>query len=188
MITKHDMTALIVVDPQMDFCVGGTLAVQGADTILMEQICDIADKYDYVVISQDWHPPNHSSFVTNGGPWPVHCIAASIGATVHPALRPVEARAVAMIHKGRDPKKEAYSAFDDTGLAGLLTELNVSDIDICGLALDYCVKATALGAHESFQLGEVRVLIPLTRYVAKETTEEAIKELEDDGVTIEGKI
>src|SRR6266542_5248993 len=114
--------ALLIVDPQVDFCPGGALAVQEGDGIL-PAVNRAAQILPLAVASRDWHPPDHVSFQAQGGPWPVHCQAGTAGAEFHPGL---ETEGIARVFsKGSDPAMEAYSAFDGTGLADWLREQQV---------------------------------------------------------------
>src|SRR5918999_4289160 len=113
--------ALIIVDFQNDFTPGGALAVPDGDAIAdrLNALAASGD-YDVVVATRDWHPPGHGSFAERGGPWPVHCVAGTPGAKLHPALdrAPIDA----VIDKGQDPGTEGYSGFEATELASLLRE------------------------------------------------------------------
>jgi nicotinamidase/pyrazinamidase len=137
--------ALVIVDYQNDFNPGGALAVAGGDEIA-DRINALAasDRFVLVVATRDWHPADHSSFSEQGGTWPVHCVAGTPGAELHPAL--VAERVDVVVDKGRDPATEGYSAFDGTDLASLLRERGIDRVTVVGLATDYCVKNTALDA------------------------------------------
>jgi nicotinamidase/pyrazinamidase len=137
--------ALVVVDYQNDFNPGGALAVAGGDEIA-DRINALAasDRFGLVVATRDWHPPDHSSFAAEGGPWPVHCVAGSEGAELHPALDTANVDVV--LDKGRDRETEGYSGFQGTNLAELLRERGADHVTVVGLATDYCVKNTALDA------------------------------------------
>jgi nicotinamidase-related amidase len=139
------MEALIVVDVQNDFCPGGALAVAGGDEII-EAVNRLASGAPLVIATRDWHPPDHESFAERGGTWPVHCVRDTPGAQLHPGL---DARIDALIDKGRAPDREGYSGFEDTELEQLLREGGVGTVHVVGLALDYCVKATALAARSA---------------------------------------
>lgn len=97
-----------------------------------------------VVASRDWHPAGHCSFAAQGGPWPVHCQAGTPGAEFHPAL--VRTLVQHVFSKGTEVDREAYSAFDGTGLGDWLRERGVERLLVAGLATDYCVRASALDA------------------------------------------
>jgi nicotinamidase/pyrazinamidase len=137
--------ALVIVDFQNDFTPGGALAVPEGDAIA-GHVNDLAasGRFDLVVATRDWHPPDHSSFAAQGGPWPEHCVADTDGAQLHSALD--AARVDVIVDKGTDPATEGYSGFDGTRLAELLRERGIDRITVTGLATDYCVRATALDA------------------------------------------
>ncbi len=137
--------ALIVVDVQNDFMPWGALPVPDGDKVipmLNEYISIFTKSGAFVVASRDWHPPNHSSFKPYGGIWPVHCVRNTEGAMFHKDLKlPKE---VYIVSKATSHEKDAYSAFDDTGLADVLREKGIKRVFVGGLATDYCVKATIL--------------------------------------------
>jgi nicotinamidase/pyrazinamidase len=140
--------ALIVVDFQHDFAApDGALSVPRGDAIA-GRVNELAASGDFalVVATRDWHPPDHGSFITSDspGPWPVHCVAGSAGAELHPALD--RDRVDLVIDKGTDAATEGYSAFDATGLGDELRERDIDTLLVTGLATDYCVKHTALDA------------------------------------------
>lgn len=137
--------ALVIVDFQNDFAPGGALAVPDGDAIAA-RVNELAasGRFDLVVATRDWHPPDHSSFAAQGGPWPEHCVAGSAGAQLHPSLE--AARVDVIVDKGTDPGTEGYSGFDGTDLAALLRERGIDRVTVVGLATDYCVRATALDA------------------------------------------
>ncbi len=140
------MRALIVVDVQNDFCPGGALAVPEGDEVV-EPINRLAAGSGFVVATRDWHPADHGSFAEQGGPWPVHCVAGTPGAELHPG---VDSGLIdAIVDKGQAPDREGYSGFEGTKLERLLREHDVDAVDVAGLALDYCVKATALDARRA---------------------------------------
>jgi nicotinamidase/pyrazinamidase len=137
--------ALVIVDYQNDFNPGGALAVSGGDEIA-EHINRLAadDRFALVLATRDWHPEDHSSFSERGGTWPVHCVAGTPGAELHPALEPGNLDAI--VDKGQDRETEGYSGFQDTDLEQRLREAGVDRVTVVGLATDYCVKHTALEA------------------------------------------
>jgi nicotinamidase/pyrazinamidase len=137
--------ALVIVDFQNDFAPGGALAVPEGDAIAAHVNALAADpRFDLVVATRDWHPPDHGSFERHGGPWPVHCVQDTEGAELHPLL---DHRLLdVIIDKGHDAQTEGYSGFDQTGLEDLLRDRGIERVTIVGLATDYCVKSTALDA------------------------------------------
>jgi nicotinamidase/pyrazinamidase len=139
-------TALIVVDVQNDFCPGGALAVPDGDAVV-EPINRLARECQYVVATRDWHPPDHHSFAQQGGPWPVHCVQGSPGAEFHDRFDTSVIDDV--VDTGQAPDHEGYSGFEHTDLERLLREHEVDRLHVAGLALDYCVKETALDARRA---------------------------------------
>jgi nicotinamidase/pyrazinamidase len=176
------MDALIVVDVQNDFCPGGALAVPNGDDVI-EPINRLAQEAPLVIATRDWHPPEHSSFAQNGGPWPVHCVQDTAGAELHPGI---DRRLIdVVIDKGQARDAEGYSAFEGTELEQLLRECEVKRLDVAGLALDYCVKATALDARRAGF--EVIVHERATRAVNASPGDDAraVKQLRAAGVRVE---
>ncbi|HVA25717.1 MAG TPA: isochorismatase family protein [Chloroflexota bacterium] len=137
--------ALIVVDVQNDFCAGGALAVPNAERIL-ENVNRLLPRFRHVLATKDWHPANHASFQAQGGPWPPHCLQGASGADLHPAL---DAKLIqVVIHKGEGLRAPGYSGFEATELAAELRRRGVTRVFTCGLATDYCVRATTLAARQ----------------------------------------
>jgi nicotinamidase/pyrazinamidase len=184
-IRIDDTDALIVVDMQNDFMSSGALAVKGGDEIVapINRLAEIFHSRDtLVVMTQDWHPPNHLSFAsTHGmkpyapyesegiGPvlWPDHCIQETRGANFHPEIQATLAKAI--IRKGYHVEVDSYSTFIEndkktyTGLSGYLNALGKERVFLCGLALDYCVYHSAVDGRD---LGfDVVVPIDLTRAI-----------------------
>lgn len=160
--------ALIIVDMQNDFCPpDGALKVEEGDQIV-GLINQLQPEFDLVVATQDWHPPNHKSFASNqpgkevgdeivlGGVdqqlWEDHCLPGSLGAELHAELD--QSRIACVFRKGMDPEIDSYSGFFDNGkrkgtfLDVYLKAQRVSEVFVVGLATEYCVKFTALDAHE----------------------------------------
>ncbi len=157
--------ALIVIDVQNDFCPGGALAVAQGDAII-PQINALMGQFQTVVLTQDWHPADHSSFAANHagaapfsnvrmpyGPqtlWPSHCVQGTKGAEFHPALRSDLAQMV--LRKGFRAAIDSYSALFEndkttpTGLDGYLRARGITGLTLVGLATDYCVAFSALDA------------------------------------------
>ncbi len=148
--------ALLLIDIQNDFLPGGCLAVAEGDQVipvLNGYIEQFTHSHLPVFASRDWHPEHHGSFIQQGGAWPEHCIAGSIGAEFAGDLKlPAATR---LISKGIEPEQDGYSAFANSPLQVQLKQLKVSRLFIGGLATDYCVLNTV---REALNLG-YRVLL-----------------------------
>jgi nicotinamidase/pyrazinamidase len=166
---------LLVVDIQNDFCPGGALPIREGDQVI-SVIHRIAGKFEHVILTQDWHPPGHSSFasvhpgckpfetieVSYGAQtlWPDHCVQGTSGADFHPSLSLPQAEMI--LRKGFTAEIDSYSAFVEndrttpTGLAGYLRERQLPRIFIAGLAYDFCVAYSSLDAR---RLGFEAVII-----------------------------
>lgn len=181
------MRALIIVDVQNDFCEGGSLAVDGASAVVraINALLSGRHGYDHVVATKDYHVDPGTHFAARPDyldSWPRHCVAGTAGADFHPALdtTPIEA----VFHKGAHAA--AYSGFegasDGIRLADWLRARGVDEVDIAGIATDYCVKETAADAvREGFA---TRVLVDLTAGVAAESTRDAIEDMRGRGVDL----
>jgi len=157
MVRFDDRSALIVADIQNDFAdPSGSLAVRGGDGIVPhvnQEILNANEGGGLVVLTQDWHPESTPHFAKDGGIWPVHCVAGTWGAELHPALE--VSLDAPRVHKGSNGE-DGYSGFTmrdplsgeqiPTELDSLLRARGVERVVICGLATDYCVRATALDA------------------------------------------
>jgi len=163
-IDEHDV--LLVTDVQNDFCPGGALAVPRGDEIIAP-IHRVAPRFAHIVLIQDWHPANHSSFAASHPGkqpydsvelhygmqtlWPPHCVQGTRGAEFHPALQLTQAELI--LRKGFRPQIDSYSAFFEndrttpTGLTGYLKERGLTRVLLAGLAYDYCVGYSALDAR-----------------------------------------
>jgi nicotinamidase/pyrazinamidase len=172
--------ALIVVDVQRDFCEGGALAASDTLSLLkpLQETIEAARRANAVIVyTKDWHPENHSSFKTNGGPWPVHCAADTRGAELMPPLKAGGDEIV--IHKGVHKDGAGYSGFELTGLENQLKKLNITRVAVAGIATEYCVRATALdGLQSGF---ETVVLADLIRAVQPEEMSRVLEELKKAG-------
>jgi nicotinamidase/pyrazinamidase len=157
---------LLVIDVQNDFCPGGALAVGEGDAVI-PVINRLSERFSHVAVTQDWHPPGHSSFATahpGSAPfqtvvmpygeqtlWPDHCVQGTRGAAFHPQLSTEHAELV--IRKGFRGEIDSYSAFYEndrrtpTGLAGYLRERGLQRLFLVGLATDYCVHYSAVDAR-----------------------------------------
>lgn len=179
------MRALLVIDVQVDFCEGGALACSGGAAVaaaITQHINANGAAYNFVIASRDWHTPNDS----NGGHfplWPLHCIAGEQGAEYHSGLD----SSLIDFHIKKGQGSHGYSFFEgitDEGesAADLLGRLGVTEVDVVGIATDHCVRASALDAH---QLGiRTRVITSLTAGVDARTSEAAIDEMVDAGVSV----
>ena len=136
--------ALLIVDVQNDFCPGGALAVKDGDRVV-PVINKIADRFDLVISTQDWHPTDTVHFEK----WPVHCVAGTTGSRFHPDLE--LDKIVLKLLKGTENKDDGYSAFEATNasLTDYLRENDIGSLYVAGLATDYCVRASALDAVEN---------------------------------------
>jgi nicotinamidase/pyrazinamidase len=144
------MEVLIMVDVQNDFCPGGALAVPNGDAVVAE-LNQMAARVPFVVATRDWHPRDHGSFAAQGGPWPEHCVQGTRGAELHPQLTPGPDALI--IDKGQARDRDGYSGFENPSLELALREHEATIVHIGGLALDYCVRATALdAARAGFQV------------------------------------
>jgi nicotinamidase/pyrazinamidase len=182
--------ALIIVDVQNDFCEGGSLAVGGGGAVaagISAMLREHPERWHHVIATKDYHvdPGDHfheqPDFVDR---WPPHCRVGTQGAEFHPALD--TDRIEAVFTKGQ--YEAAYSGFEGAagsiGLAAWLRMHDVDQVEIAGIATDHCVRATALdAAAEGFA---TTVLLDLTAGVAPETTERALAQLRDAGVTLTG--
>ena len=197
------MKALIVVDVQNDFCPGGSLQVAEGDRVV-PFINGIRERFPITVFTQDWHPPNHSSFASNNPGtqvgevirkgnldqimWPDHCVQNTHGAEFHSGLdvRPGDT----VFRKGEVLELDSYSGFLDndhrheTGLRAFLTEKGIEEVSIAGLATDYCVKFTVLDALKfGFKASVLRKGCRAVN-LAPEDEENAYREMEAAGAVL----
>ena len=198
----HERGVLIVVDVQNDFCPGGTLAVPEGDAIV-PAVNRLAREFAHVVLTQDWHPPGHSSFASAypgrqpyetvelpyGSQilWPDHCIQGTPGAAFHPGLDVPHAELV--LRKGFHSAIDSYSAFREndrktaTGLASYLRERGFKRVTLCGLATDFCVLYSALDAREAGF--EAAVVLDACRGIdVNGSIGRAVDEMRQAGVTL----
>ena len=187
--------ALLIIDVQNDFCEGGSLAVEGGASVaagITEMLIEAKNEYDVVIASRDWHDATND----NGGhfaqgtaapdfvnTWPVHCVAETFGAEYHSALQ----SALIDFHVEKGQGKPAYSIFEGTTMEGeefsdLLDRLDVTHVDVVGLATDYCVLASALDSRKKGL--SVRVLSNLIAGVSPETSNNALSRMANSGCEI----
>jgi len=172
---------LLIVDFQNDFTPGGALAVEGGDEI-GEPIRRLAPGFDVIAATRDWHPPDHASFREQGGPWPVHCVAGTPGADLHPALDGIDIDFI--VDVGREREDEGYSGFEKSDLAARLHEAGVEELAVCGLATDYCVRASTIDAcNEGFDVTLVRDAVRPVE-VEPGDGERAIAEMREAGAEV----
>ena len=195
-------SAFIVIDVQNDFCPEGALAVMDGDSVVAPINAMMAD-FDHVILTQDWHPQDHSSFASQHDGldafsttsmdygtqtlWPDHCIQGSIGAEFHPSLN--LDRAELIVRKGYRTAIDSYSAFFEndkttpTGLGGALKERGITHLAMAGLATDFCVAFSALDAAK---LGfDVTVHLSACRAIdLGGSLDAAISQMTDAGVTL----
>ena len=194
-------TALIIIDVQNDFCPGGALEVKDGEKII-EPINSAQDKFETIILTQDWHPKDHSSFASNNSAevyskiemdygsqilWPDHCIQGSIGANFHKNLNTNNSNLI--LRKGCNPKIDSYSAFFEndknttTGLEGYLVTKEIKKLYLCGLAFDYCVFYSALdGVNLGF---DVFVFQDLTKAINLNNSEKiARKTMFEKGIKL----
>lgn len=168
-------SCLIIVDLQNDFCEGGTLAVKGGSEIV-PLVNSLMDRFDLVIATQDWHPPDHRSFDI----WPPHCVQDSKGAQLHPLLK--KERINYTVKKGIDPLDVSYSNFEETDLESILKEHGIDTIYVAGLATEYCVKATVLdGKARGFN---VKVIEDAIRGIDAEDSKKSLEEMKGKGIII----
>ncbi|HEY1616171.1 MAG TPA: isochorismatase family protein [Streptosporangiaceae bacterium] len=186
------MRALVIVDVQNDFCPDGSLAVAGGAAVARAISGYLAgagaSRYDYVVATKDHHidPGDHFAAEPDyAGTWPAHCVAGTAGADFHPDL---DTAPIGEIFR-KGAYAAAYSGFegaadDGTTLGDWLAQHGVDEVDVTGIATDYCVRATAADAAAAGL--RTRVLLDLTAGVAPESTAAAVEALRAGGVTLTG--
>ncbi len=186
--------ALVIVDVQNDFTEGGALGVQGGAAVaaaITEHLREHPDDYDVVIASRDWHDADNDNgghFALDGEPdfvttWPPHCMAGTDGAEYHPDID----TGLIDIHVRKGQGVPAYSIFEGTTddgrrLVTALDELGVTDVDVVGIATDYCVLASARDALAAGR--RVRVLSDLVAGVAPETSAAALRDLAAAGAEV----
>jgi nicotinamidase/pyrazinamidase len=197
--------ALLLIDIQNGFCPGGNLPVPDGDQVVpvANALID-SGRYDLIVASQDWHPAGHGSFASahpgkapfemgelSGKPqmmWPDHCVQGTADAELRSDMH---AERIDFIQqKGQNPDVDSYSAFRDndqaalTGLADYMKAMAVTEIDLLGLATDYCVKFSALDAVDMLPGVTIRFVEDGSRGIDQEGVRQAIEEMRAKGIDI----
>jgi nicotinamidase/pyrazinamidase len=174
--------ALVVVDVQNDFLPpAGALALAAGDEVIEPINALLAGGgFDLVVATRDWHPPDHASFISQGGPWPPHCVRDTPGAQISSAID--QAAIDVIIDKGTTRDAEGYSAFESEQLRQLIRERGLELLTVTGLATDYCVKHTAMDALRA----GLRVRIPTAavRGIDANGSRRALSELSGAGAQL----
>ncbi|OGT47123.1 MAG: hypothetical protein A3F17_02280 [Gammaproteobacteria bacterium RIFCSPHIGHO2_12_FULL_41_15] len=180
--------ALLIIDVQNDFLMGGALAVPEGEQVIPVINTLIAQarlKQIPIIASRDWHPKNHCSFKAQGGAWPVHCVANTEGADYHPFINLPDD--CIHLYKATEQTTEVYSAAQGhtnshESLYSILKNKSVKRVWLCGLALDYCVKASALDLAK--EKVETIVILPATRAIMLQARQTSIEELMHAGVML----
>lgn len=187
--------ALLIIDVQNDFCEGGALAVEGGAEVaagITEFLNENKHEYDVVIASRDWHDASNDNgghFALNGvapdfvNTWPMHCVAETAGAEYHSALE----SDLIDFHVEKGQGKPAYSIFEGITKDGeefpdLLERLGITNVDVVGLATDYCVQASAIDSRKKGL--NVRVLSKLISGVNPETSNKALSRMANSGCEI----
>lgn len=204
-MTKENNTtwkrALIIVDVQNDFCSGGSLAVPDGEKVV-PVINQLIPQFECVVLTQDWHPTNHISFASqhkNCEPfqskelpygtqtlWPDHCVQGTFGADFHESLDCLGGTII--LRKGCNKHIDSYSAFFEndrktpTGLTGYLNEHQITQVFLCGLATDVCVRDSAIDATEADL--ETFLIVDACKGLTTETVDSAVKLMQSNGVNL----
>jgi nicotinamidase-related amidase len=192
-------TALVVVDMQYDF-IDGSLACQNADNAISQTLKfidkhtkgqrgeehEILDTFP-ILFTRDYHPAEHSSFAEQGGTWPTHCVAGTHGAEIHESLVPYVCEELTF-DKGCDKSSEQYSGFEgqnnaEQSLGEILEMLDTTDVYVCGIATEYCVRNTCEDLKKAGY--KVHLLSDCLGYVDENGHRQALQEMSDNGICVE---
>ena len=192
-------TALVVVDMQYDF-IAGSLACQNADNAISQTLKfidkhtkghrgeehEILDTFP-ILFTRDYHPADHSSFAEQGGTWPTHCVAGTHGAEIHESLVPYVCEELTF-DKGCDKSSEQYSGFEgqntaEQSLGEILEMLDTTDVYVCGIATEYCVRNTCEDLKKAGY--QVHLLSDCLGYVDENGHRQALQEMSDNGICVE---
>ena len=192
-------TALVVVDMQYDF-IDGSLACQNADNAISQTLKFIAkhtkgqrgEEHEIldtfpILFTRDYHPAAHSSFAEQGGTWPTHCVAGTHGAEIHESLVPYVCEELTF-DKGCDKSSEQYSGFEgqnnaEQSLGEILEMLDTTDVYVCGIATEYCVRNTCEDLKKAGY--QVHLLSDCLGYVDENGHRQALQEMSDNGICVE---
>jgi nicotinamidase-related amidase len=191
--------ALVVVDMQYDF-IDGSLACQNADNAISQTLKfidkhtkgqrgeehEILDTFP-ILFTRDYHPADHSSFAEQGGTWPTHCVAGTHGAEIHESLVPYVCEELTF-DKGCDKSSEQYSGFEgqnnaEQSLGEILEMLDTTDVYVCGIATEYCVRNTCEDLKKAGY--KVHLLSDCLGYVDENGHRQALQEMSDNGICVE---
>lgn len=192
-------TALVVVDMQYDF-IDGSLACHNADNAISQTLKfidkhtkgqrgeehEILDTFP-ILFTRDYHPADHSSFAEQGGTWPTHCVAGTHGAEIHESLVPYVCEELTF-DKGCDKSSEQYSGFEgqnnaEQSLGEILEMLDTTDVYVCGIATEYCVRNTCEDLKKAGY--KVHLLSDCLGYVDENGHRQALQEMSDNGICVE---
>ncbi len=192
-------TALVVVDMQYDF-IDGSLACQNADNAISQTLKfidkhtkgqrgeehEILDTFP-ILFTRDYHPADHSSFAEQGGTWPTHCVAGTHGAEIHESLVPYVCEELTF-DKGCDKSSEQYSGFEgqnnaEQSLGEILEMLDTTDVYVCGIATEYCVRNTCEDLKKAGY--KVHLLSDCLGYVDENGHRQALQEMSNNGICVE---
>ena len=192
-------TALVVVDMQYDF-IDGSLACQNADNAISQTLKfidkhtkgqggeehEILDTFP-ILFTRDYHPADHTSFTENGGTWPSHCVSGTHGSDIHESLAPYACEELTF-DKGCDKNTEQYSGVDglnnaEQSLGEILELLDTTDVYVCGIATEYCVRNTCKDLQKAGF--KVHLLADCLAYVDAEGHKEALKGMAENGILVE---
>jgi nicotinamidase/pyrazinamidase len=179
--TQVTMNALIIVDMQQDFMEGGALGVLGARYLVPKLVRKVKN-FDLVIGTRDWHPGDHKSFAQFAGKWPTHCIKGTSGSMIVPGI---DRLLDVVVSKGTDPDTDGYSATENPVFIPMLKHhfRHFDYIKVAGVALDYCVSATAIDIARA---GFINVCVDISDTVSVDpsTDESTVHKLKEAGVIV----
>lgn len=179
--------ALIIIDVQKDFCEEGILPANDTKSLIepLNKCINWAWNNNIPsIFTRDWHPADHCSFNTQGGPWPPHCVQGTSGAEFAEGLILPKSFIVVDIEKYPDLRNSGYSAFENTNLNSILQDRGITDVLICGIATDYCVRATAIDAVQNGYTTIVLTDLVRSIDVLEIDSIMALEEMVDEGIIL----